>query len=380
MPYNQMPFFLILPFKKNGIINIELTNIARTLFNKHIAFCLYRFPGERAYRLAVEEKYLTSRRAAFFTMVPFVETSTATALRLAIVNNSELDDVALVAGSLPDQNIQWYPLPAETTRDEYFTRIAYFLNELRNGSMDKVVLSRVILVDKPAAFDPFNCFENLSLAYPETFTYLLYHPVSGMWSAASPELLLQNSGGVFETMALGGTQPKNESHGYQWRDKEMEEHAMVVRHIESVLGSGGAKIVEKKGPITIETGRVAHLQTNFSFTLDNTRNMQDLVDALHPTPAVAGLPVQPSVDLLKEHEGYDRRYYCGYLGETDWQRQARLFINLRCMQIGQHNIAIYCGGGITAASDAAEEWNETEQKSLTLLNKIVPAVNLHKEA
>ena len=313
-------------------------------------------------------------------MAPFTPSPTAPAVRLGLLGQDEWKALAAAASSVADQEIAWQSLPAQTSREDYFKRIAYFLSELRNGKLDKVVLSRIILVDKPAAFDPFNCFESLATAYPETFTYLLYHPLVGLWSGASPELLLQNSGEQFATMALAGTQATNKTHSYEWRDKEREEHAMVGRHIEAVLNAKAATITQKEGPVTIETGRVAHLQTSFLFALDSNVNIQHLVDALHPTPAVAGLPVMPAVSSLLAHEGYDRRYYCGYLGETDGQRNARLFINLRCMQIGERQIALYSGGGITAASDATEEWNETEQKSLTLLNKIVPAVNLQKEA
>ena len=59
--------------------------------------------------------------------------------------------------------------------------------------------------------------------------------------------------------------------------------------------------------------------------------------------------------------------YAGYLGEMQNHESAGLYINFRCMQIGEKEIALYVGGGISKGSDAEEEWEETNQKSLTLL-------------
>lgn len=353
-------------------MNLLQIDIARKLLRKNISFCIYRFPGEADIHLAVESKYLQDN-PSMLIMAPFINQSTAREIKLGIVEGMPvMESLAEIVKNLPDREINYKALPKETTRKEYYERIDIFLNEIQSGALHKAILSRVFWVDKPKGFDPFDCFLSLCNGYPKTFVHLLYHPEAGMWMGATPELLLQKEGKIYKTMALAGTQPRKSEGAYQWRQKEMDEHTMVGQHIEKIFGKYGCDLRQKKGPNTIESGQVAHLQTDYSFTEKGETNPLTIVNELHPTPAVGGLPVDKGVDCIVQNEGYDRRYYCGYIGETNSLNIARLFINLRCMQIGENHIAIYCGGGITAASDPEEEWNETVQKSLTMLQKISP--------
>lgn len=193
---------------------------------------------------------------------------------------------------------------------------------------------------------------------------------------ATPELLLRKRGTDFYTMALAGTQARQPEASYQWREKEKEEHEMVGRHIEEVFENNRCSLLRKGTTETIESGKVAHLKTDYVFHETSAGSLKKLLSELQPTPAVGGLPVRESVDSILKQEGYDREYYCGFLGETDFSQTADLYTNLRCMQIGKEKIAVYAGGGITAASDPQEEWEETILKSKTMMEKILPVKEL----
>src|SRR5699024_7527201 len=123
---------------------------------------------------------------------------------------------------------------------------------------------------------------------------------------------------------------------------------------------------EKTATESMETDSVAHLKTDYKFKMGEEYALKSLIKSLHPTPAVAGLPIAPSLACILQYEGYDRQYYCGIIGETSPDNTAHLYVNLRCMQIGEKEIAIYVGGGITAASDPEEEWRETIIKGKTM--------------
>ena len=82
------------------------------------------------------------------------------------------------------------------------------------------------------------------------------------------------------------------------------------------------------------------------------------------------MPLEPALKFLKEHEGYDRQYYAGYLGPVNFNNQTNLFVNLRCMQLQDQTAILYAGAGITVDSDPHEEWIETEMKLNTLLKVI----------
>ena len=339
---------------------------ARLLLRKGMAFCIYRFPGEKQIHLAANTQLFDGTAKPNFIIAPFVQSSLAPEIFL-----HKAEDISTLSArlhSLPDVAIEWGHLPAQTTQDEYFERIAQFLNDMRNGLLEKAILSRVMLIQKPSAFDSFLFFERLCADYPQTFGSLFYYPQEGIWIGATPETLLATHPHKWITMGLAGTQPRSQP-PYSWREKELEEHDMVGRHILRVFEQYGSRLILKDGPKTIEAARVAHLTTDFEFSVPEAPVSALLAD-LHPTPAIGGLPVDKGVDCILQYEGYDRKYYCGYIGECDGDKHARLYINLRNLREGRDKIAVFVGGGITAASDPQEEWNETVQKSLTMMEKI----------
>ncbi len=350
-------------------------HLSRLLLKKGIPFCLYRFPNEGIDHLAMEkERFISSGLISLinnpvnFIIAPFIrnEESSTVVLQTILPEEINVDFIEFI-DQLEDKPIDWHPLPAASSKEEYLERIGNYIKEIRIGKLSKAILSRVILLDKPKDLDVFDFYSTLSSSYPETFTSLFYIPGMGIWTGASPELLLEKENTKYKTMALAATQPKKLSGEYLWRKKEEEEHHLVQQHIEEIFLKNNCSLVYSKGPYTIETGKVAHLKTDYTFEEKSLSNEESIIQQLHPTPAIGGLPVPEALECISYYEAYNRNYYCGYLGETNRHDFTRLFINLRCMQIGKDQIAIYVGGGISIDSNPEEEWAETNQKSLTLL-------------
>lgn len=360
------------------MLNETIISVARTLLLKNIAFCIYRYPEKGEYRLAIDPKYRPHEQDLSFWMAPFTPRSEAKNIFLSVIRNEFLNEAFLLQmQALPAQEGFSVGLPAETSKEEYFMRLKALLKDIHSNRIQKAILSREFNINKPEGFDPLDCFECLAGDYPQTFVHFSHHPKSGMWMGATPELLLKKRDSELSIMALAGTQARKNGETYRWREKEKEEHAMVGQHIEAVFEKYGCTLIKKNGPEVIESGRVAHLKTDYLYQDNAGIVIKEFLAELHPTPAVGGLPVDTGVDCILEHEGYDRRYYCGFIGETDFSKRADLYINLRCMQIGEEKIAIYVGGGITAASDPQEEWDETILKSKTMIEKIIPVKELY---
>jgi isochorismate synthase len=93
----------------------------------------------------------------------------------------------------------------------------------------------------------------------------------------------------------------------------------------------------------------------------------EFVDAMHPTPAVAGQPKEDAICFIKQLEPHDRDYYTGFLGPVSQDMEIDLFVNLRCLKITPGYLSLYVGGGITLDSDPADEWDETSWKVESLL-------------
>ncbi len=92
---------------------------------------------------------------------------------------------------------------------------------------------------------------------------------------------------------------------------------------------------------------------------------------LHPTPAVCGVPKEKGYEVIQEIEAYNRAYYTGFLGPWNLDAKLDLFVNLRCLQYFTDHAVLYAGGGITSASDAEKEWQETENKMRSITRILV---------
>lgn len=231
----------------------------------------------------------------------------------------------------------------------------------------KAVVSRRFSV--PVTADVLSLAYGMIRAYPDAFGYLFHHPEAGTWMGATPELLLKADSGIGETIALAGTRssdPTKKAH--LWTDKERFEQQVVTDYILHQMMEMDLK--PETGPVeNIQAGRLWHLGTSIRTPLP-VHIAGKLLRRLHPTPAVCGLPYDKALSFIKEHENYNREYYTGFLGEVGIEQPESFetFVNLRCMQFRNGRAFIYVGGGITAESDAESEWEETQQKSITMLS------------
>lgn len=254
---------------------------------------------------------------------------------------------------------------------------------IKENQVPKVVLSRKEVIATPN-FNLVKTFENLLSKYISAFVYVWYHPKVGLWLGATPETLLQTKNNNFETMSLAGTQEYRGTLDVKWEQKEIVEHQYVTNYIMDELTNLNISCKPSKLQ-TVRAGSLLHLKTMVSGRLKNTSQIKNLVKALHPTPAVCGLPKDKAKEFILKNEGYDRAFYTGFLGEINFEIDSRkrknnkrnienhaynfkeiqtnLFVNLRCMQIKKNGVNIYVGGGITQESNSENEYIETVAKT-----------------
>ena len=121
----------------------------------------------------------------------------------------------------------------------------------------------------------------------------------------------------------------------------------MASYIRRQLLSLGIRSTES-GPYPAYAGALSHLKTDFHFSLKDNKNLGDLLKVLHPTPAVCGLPKEEAYRFILENEGYDRKYYSGFIGWLDPEGRTDLYVNLRCMHIEDEQLTLYAGGGLLA--------------------------------
>jgi len=244
------------------------------------------------------------------------------------------------------------------------------IGAIEEGLFKKVVLSRKenhLLSN----FDFISVFRRMLSVYPSAFRYCFFHPNSGMWMGATPEQLVKIDEDLIETVALAGTQSFDGTEQVVWPEKEKLEQQFVTDFIASQLADFVFRL-EVSSPSTVKAGALLHIKTDISGRLLIKDNLKELVSALHPTPAVCGLPKATAKAFILKNEGYDREFYSGFLGElnvnlaTFQKAQTNLFVNLRCMKIENNNVALFVGCGITKDSTPDKEYIETVNKSLTM--------------
>ena len=271
-------------------------------------------------------------------------------------------------------------------------RLAYrhcfdlFHNELQEGRFRKIVLARRSKDSFDDAIDAERLFLKACKAYPSMFVALVSTPAIGLWLMATPEVLLETTPDrQLHTMALAGTMVLRGRHltfdtpqqtadgGIRWSDKNIEEQRLVATYIFERL-ERLALDIEEQDPRTVRAGNLAHLRSDFRFTLREGKGVGEVLEALHPTPAVCGIPKDETMDFILQNESAPRRYYSGYCGplnlsvEADGERQTSLFVSLRCMQVDGPTCLLHAGGGLLKESSEQSEWEETEAKMQTMRN------------
>ena len=266
----------------------------------------------------------------------------------------------------------------EEERGHYAADFGKCHAQLDNGSFAKIVLARRAQLAATEHIPALQLFARACRMYPRMFIALFSTCRSGTWLIATPEILVSGKNGNMQTMALAGTMRlsgktlgfdvagssigKDDIH---WSTKNIQEQRYVETYItECVAHYTNNFTVE--GPYTARAGDLVHLRSDIRFRLDDTSRLGDILNALHPTPAVCGIPKQETRRFIIANEWAPRKYYSGFAGLLDPDGDTRLYVTLRCMQITDDNYTLYAGGGLLKDSDEQSEWDETEAKMNTM--------------
>lgn len=253
--------------------------------------------------------------------------------------------------------------PLVVSKDSYLTQAEAFLISIREQKIGKAVFSRVKEVDfDETKIEQF--FNQMVKEYPQAFVYMVSSELFGTWIGASPEILFRSIDSYGFTTSLAGTK-KSIDHT-KWGDKEKEEQQMVTDFIVGELNELRVSNLQLIGPYDAIAGPVKHLKTDIQFDSSHVEPSK-IIERLHPTPAVSGFPQDQALELIKRTETHERELYTGFIGNVT-KEKTDVFVNLRCCQIQKGKAYLYLGGGFTKDSNPESEWQETENKSKTLLN------------
>lgn len=273
----------------------------------------------------------------------------------------------LIRDARPTVKVHVQPING-TLKSDHIAKVQKAREAIAQGPLRKVVLSSQLNVAVEGLEVP-DIVRKLALAHPDSFSWALRHPELGTWFGSSPEPLIEGQWPHYRTACLAGTRMAHVGKvSDPWTPKEQEEQALVIEGALDALRDAGCAQVETGERQTIQYGPIEHLRTWIDF--EATRPAEEVISALHPTPAVGGTPRNLALDFIAEHEDHDRAYYTGWVGLAE-DDNVSYYVNLRCARLLEGVLTAFAGGGITAASNPAAEWNETRNKLRAVLDPLV---------
>jgi len=336
------------------------------------AFAVYRLPEMREPHLLIQEKgkietidlLSNTEKGRGFMMAPFHEETEKPTVFIKADKEYHGDKKVLTA--LEELNILNLLKDCQYKQAiDYHETYSTFIHALKNDLFKKLVLSRNEIGALPDHFSISDVFHKACKCYPRMMVYMCYTPQTGLWMGCSPEIIISGKQKYWHTVALAGTQPlKNGRLPETWSDKDRKEQRYVSEYIEENLRQLAVDIREE-GPYSQRAGQLAHLKSDFSFVLNDRKDVMKLLTTLHPTPAVCGLPKLKAYNFINQMEGYDRRYYAGIVGPVS-DDETHLFVNLRCAELFKDKMVLYAGGGLLKESDELSEAKEIIEKMKTI--------------
>lgn len=251
---------------------------------------------------------------------------------------------------------------------------------IRSGELAKVVLAQAcrVLTDPPV--DPLDVLADLERRYPNCYRFLIEPTPGCAFYGATPELLAEVEGQRVRAVALAGSIRRGASPAEDERlaqellhsEKNRHEHALVVEAVRESLRPL-TRTLRAEGPTVVRFTNIQHLQTVIEGELDPPEGVLPVVEALHPTPAVGGVPRERALELIEELEPFSRGGYASPVGWLDLRGNGVFVVALRSAVTRGRETRLYAGAGIVADSDPAQEWEETLLKLQPVLEALQSA-------
>lgn len=317
--------------------------------------------------------YTRREDRAWLTLAAAPQELASAATRARFLNEAS----QLVAAASAEQQPVLEALPGpfelgERSADEWREQIEQVKRAIAQGSFEKVVLARRVLVRFARELTPARVLSRLRDSGPGAPRFAFR--VNGVTFIGSPpERLLAKTGLRIETEAVAGSLPASDAGAAEQLlsdAKLLAEHAPVVQDLLERLRPVADVQPLPERPFVHRARHILHLKTPISATLRTPERALSLLSRIHPTPAIGGYPTAPALRFIAEHEPDERGWYGGPIGWIDSQDNADFAVALRSGVIAGKQAHLYVGAGIVSGSDSESELQETGWKLKVLLNAL----------
>lgn len=266
--------------------------------------------------------------------------------------------------SPPVFSIPLQRLSSQPDDEVWLARVVRAVADIRARELDKVVLARSIRVRSAQPFVPAALMAALATRYPGCIHFTHFFPKGGVLLGATPESLVSLANGQVVSDALAGT---------DWREgrlddeKSLHEHRLVVNAIVRALEPVCGFLQIPARPKVFELQELRHLRSVIRGVAASGVSLWNLVERLHPTPAIGGAPARRALDWLAHHGETRSGWYSGATGWIGFDGDGEFAVALRCAWLEGNEAELYAGAGIVAGSEPRTELEETEAKLNAML-------------
>ncbi|MBO9999537.1 MAG: isochorismate synthase [Cyanobacteria bacterium SID2] len=262
--------------------------------------------------------------------------------------------------------------------DRFKQSVVRALDAIATQSLHKIVLSHAIDLVAATPYDLTRSLQNLRCLYPDCYTFATGNGRGQHFIGASPERLLQIQTGELLADALAGSAPRGKTAAADAHlanrllcdNKELHEHRVVLHFIQQHLQALGLTLRPIPPMRLLQLSNIQHLWTPVRATVPEGVHPLQVLERLHPTPAVAGVPRTLACDAIRQWEAFDRQLYAAPLGWIDSAGNSEFVVGIRSALLDGDRARLYAGAGIVAGSDPEKELAEIQLKLQALLKAL----------
>lgn len=265
----------------------------------------------------------------------------------------------------------------EPNENQWQQLVDQVLDRIEANAFKKVVLARKTTLNLDSPLSAAQLLKASSTQNHHSFHFLLALDQKHSFMGSTPERLYARQGNELYTEALAGTigrgmnasQDMELANWLSQDSKNLNENQYVVDDIVERLTPHSECVEVEQEARLVRLRKVQHLKRSIHAQLKKGINGVQLLSALQPTAAVAGLPRKEAMDFILAHEPFARGWYAGSVGYISHQK-AEFCVAIRSALLVDKQVQLFAGAGIVPGSVAEYEWQELDKKMSTLLSLI----------
>lgn len=288
-----------------------------------------------------------------------------------------IEETFLASDTLPSQVHNRDAVQHEVAPEEWKRAVKHATEQIRSGEIEKVVLARELQVTFHEKI--WSEYALSSLLEEQNLSYIFaVEQDSQCFIGASPERLVKSVDGEVFSTCLAGSIPRGHSAEEDEKlgeellndEKNLFEHNLVVNMIEKAMKETCLNVYAPEHPTLYKVKHIQHLYTPIRGKAKEGTTLIELVEKLHPTPALGGYPKEESIEVLEKLEVFERGWYAAPIGWLDGDGNGEFIVGIRSALLRGHEASLFAGCGIVADSDPQSEYEETKTKFKPMLSAL----------